>query len=68
MSRVIGVGEHVFNRGGLAHFEDFFSSHPGGVSFVFADGHVAFLSDGMSESLFQSLSTRAGGEVVNGTF
>ena len=28
-----------------AHFEDFFSSHPGGVSFVFADGHVAFLSD-----------------------
>ena len=68
MSRVIGVGEHVFNSGGEAHFEDFFSSHPGGVSFVFADGHVAFLSDGMSESLFQSLSTRAGGEVVNGTF
>ena len=67
MSRIVGVGEHVFN-GGDPHFEDFFSSHPGGVSFVFADGHVAFLSDGMSESLFQSLSTRAGGEVVNGTF
>ncbi|MBT6054826.1 MAG: DUF1559 domain-containing protein [Planctomycetaceae bacterium] len=67
MSRVVGVGEHVFNSGD-PHFEDFFSSHPGGVSFVFADGHVAFLSDGMSESLFQSLSTRAGGEVVNGTF
>ena len=50
------------------HFEDFYSSHPGGVSFVFADGHVAFLSNGMSEALFQSLSTRAGGEVVNGGY
>ena len=67
MSRVIGVGEHVFNSGD-PHFEDFFSSHPGGVSFVFADGHVAFLSDGMSESVFQSLSTRAGGEVASGSF
>ena len=68
MSRVIGVGEHVFNRGGLAHFEDFFSSHPGGVSFVFADGHVAFLSDGMSDALFASLCSRSGGEVVNGDY
>jgi prepilin-type processing-associated H-X9-DG protein len=67
MSRVVGVGEHVFNSGD-PHFEDFFSSHPGGVSFVFADGHVAFLSDGMSEALFQSLATRAGGEVVNGDY
>ena len=67
MSRVVGVGEHVFNSGD-PHFEDFFSSHPGGMSFVFADGHVAFLSDGMSESVFQSLSTRAGGEVANGSF
>ncbi|MGB0655052.1 MAG: DUF1559 domain-containing protein [Pirellulales bacterium] len=64
MSRVVGIGEHVFNSGD-PHFEDFYSSHPGGVSFVFADGHVAFLSDGMSETIFQALSTRAGGEVVN---
>ena len=55
MSRVVGVGEHVFNSGGEAHFEDYYSSHPGGVSFVFADGHVAFLSDGMSDALFASL-------------
>ena len=68
MSRVIGVGEHVFNSGGEAHFEDFFSSHPGGVSFVFADGHVAFLSDGMSDALFASLCSRSGGEVVNGDY
>ena len=68
MSRVVGVGEHVFNSGGEAHFEDYYSSHPGGVSFVFADGHVAFLSDGMSDALFSSLCTRAGGEVVNGDY
>ena len=67
MARVVGVGEHVFNSSD-PHFEDFYSSHPGGVSFVFADGHVAFLSDGMSESLFQSLSTRAGGEVLSGSY
>ena len=67
MSRVVGVGEHVFN-GGDPHFEDFFSSHPGGVSFVFADGHVAFLSDGMSDALFASLCSRSGGEVVNGDY
>ena len=67
MSRVVGVGEHVFNSGD-PHFEDFFSSHPGGVSFVFADGHVAFLSDGMSDTLFASLCSRAGGEVVNGDY
>ena len=34
MSRVVGVCEHVFS--GDRIFEDFFSSHPGGVSFVFA--------------------------------
>ena len=68
MSRVIGVGEHVFNSGGEAHFEDFFSSHPGGVSFVFADGHVSFLSDGMDDTLFASLCSRAGGEVVNSDY
>ncbi len=68
MSRVVGVGEHVFNSGGEAHFEDFYSSHQGGVSFVFADGHVAFLSDGMSDTLFASLCTRAGSEVVAGDY
>ena len=75
MSRVIGVGEHVFNSGD-PHFEDFFSSHPGGVNFVFSDGHVAFLSDGMSEELFQALCTTRsqqqhageGPEIISGDF
>ena len=64
MSRVIGVGEHVFNSGGEAHFEDFFSSHPGGVNFVFADGHVSFLSDSMSDTFFSYLCNRDDGQVL----
>jgi prepilin-type processing-associated H-X9-DG protein len=63
MSRVIGVGEHVFNSND-PHFGDFFSSHPGGVNFVFADGHVAFLSNSMTEEHFQRLCDRADGEVL----
>jgi prepilin-type processing-associated H-X9-DG protein len=42
----------------------FFSMHPGGVNFVFADGHVTFLTNEMDPQLFEDLSTRAGGEVI----
>ena len=63
MSRVIGVGAHVFNSDD-AHFEDFFSSHPGGVNFVFADGHVSFLSNSMEEDFFKHLCERDDGEVL----
>jgi prepilin-type processing-associated H-X9-DG protein len=42
----------------------FYSRHPGGVDFLFLDGHVSFLKTTMSPSLFVALSTRAGGEVV----
>ena len=45
---------------------NFSSNHPGGVNFVFADGHVQFLTVRMSPAIFQALSTRAGGEPVQG--
>ena len=67
MSRVVGIGEHMFNSSD-PHFEDFYSQHPGGISVVFADGHVAFLSGSMDETTFQALSTRAGGETISGNF
>ncbi|NBS32073.1 MAG: DUF1559 domain-containing protein, partial [Planctomycetia bacterium] len=56
-SRVVGVGEHMFNSAD-PHFEDFYSQHPSGINVVFADGHVAFISDSMTESVFQALATR----------
>lgn len=45
---------------------NFSSDHPGGVQFLFADGHVQFLTGSMSASIFQALSTRAGGEPASG--
>jgi len=67
MSRVVGVGEHMFNEAD-PHFEDFYSQHPNGMNVVFADGHVAFLQGSLEESIFQALCTRKGGEVVGSGF
>jgi prepilin-type processing-associated H-X9-DG protein len=46
----------------------FYSGHPGGVNFLFADGHVAFLKTTLSNRVFRALATRAGGEVISGEF
>ncbi len=47
-----------------AHVEDYWSRHPGGVNFLFGDGSVHFIKDSINASVYQSLATRAGGEVV----
>ncbi len=41
-----------------------YSFHPGGVSTVFADGHVAFVSESIDLITFAALVTRNGGEVA----
>ena len=43
---------------------DFSSQHAGGAHFVFADGHVQFISTSMNKLVFRALSTRAGGETI----
>ncbi len=48
-----------------AHVEDYWSHHPGGVNFLFADGSVHFIKNGITPPVFQALATRAGGEVVS---
>lgn len=45
---------------------NFNSEHPHGANFVFADGHVQFVSQSISAAIFKALSTRAGGEVIGG--
>ena len=40
------------------------SLHPGGAQFVFADGHVQFLSESIDQQLLGALTTRAEGEIV----
>jgi prepilin-type N-terminal cleavage/methylation domain-containing protein/prepilin-type processing-associated H-X9-DG protein len=52
------------NPGGEVN--QFYSRHPGGVNFVFADGHVSFLKTAMTNATFRALATRAGGEIISG--
>jgi prepilin-type processing-associated H-X9-DG protein/prepilin-type N-terminal cleavage/methylation domain-containing protein len=42
---------------------DPYSFHPGGGSFLFADGHVAFVEQSIPLEVFAALCTRAGGEL-----
>ncbi len=42
----------------------FASAHPGGANFGFADGSVKFLKNSIRLSIYCSLGSRAGGEVV----
>jgi prepilin-type processing-associated H-X9-DG protein len=42
----------------------FRSRHAGGAQFVFADGHVTFISDSINTATYRGLSTRDGGEVL----
>jgi prepilin-type processing-associated H-X9-DG protein len=44
------------DQGGLTAFR---SDHPGGGNFLFADGSVTFIRDGIDFAAYQALSTRA---------
>ena len=46
----------------------FYSHHPSGVNFLFADGHVAFLKSTLNYQVFRALATRAGGEAISGDY
>jgi prepilin-type N-terminal cleavage/methylation domain-containing protein/prepilin-type processing-associated H-X9-DG protein len=45
--------------------DDFWSLHPGGCNFLFADGSVRFIKETVNPKIFSFLSTRAGGEVIS---
>ena len=61
--RVQGAFDHVPNDP-VAHLDDFGSQHQGGAQFVLGDGHVRFVSENIDKTLYQSLGTIKGGEVV----
>ena len=44
----------------------FRSQHPGGANFLFGDGSVKFLKNGVNPTVYQSIGTRASREVVGG--
>jgi prepilin-type N-terminal cleavage/methylation domain-containing protein/prepilin-type processing-associated H-X9-DG protein len=41
------------------------SNHPGGANFAFGDGSVKFLKDTVNMTVYESLGTRNGGEVIS---
>jgi prepilin-type processing-associated H-X9-DG protein len=41
------------------------SNHPGGCNFAFSDGSVRFIKDSVNMLTYESLGTRAGGEVIS---
>jgi len=43
----------------------FASFHPGGMNFVMADGHVAFIKAYIDANVYQSLATVQGGEIIS---
>ena len=43
----------------------FYSYHSGGCNFLRVDGSVTFVSENTDKIILKSLSTRAGGEVVD---
>ncbi|QEH38334.1 putative major pilin subunit [Aquisphaera giovannonii] len=49
----------------MAHVEDYWSLHPGGVNFLLADGSVRFIKSSIHPTVYRAMATRAGGEVVS---
>jgi prepilin-type processing-associated H-X9-DG protein len=72
-STVWGINTDYMARLGLTKTEhndfnyetgcNFRSRHPGGAQFVYADGHVEFLTDDISPRLFANLGDRNGGRL-----
>ncbi len=63
MVRIVGTGDHTPNHP-LHHFDDFSSFHPSGVHFAVADGSVRRIDDHIDLAVYQSLLTRANGELA----
>ncbi len=61
--RVLGSADHVPNDP-HHHFDDFSSMHTGGAQFGLCDGSVRFVSENIDRTVYQSVSTISGGEVV----
>jgi prepilin-type N-terminal cleavage/methylation domain-containing protein/prepilin-type processing-associated H-X9-DG protein len=60
-----GEGHGPNSPSGLAHGDQYWAMHPGGANFLFTDGSVRFIKELVGFTIFQSLATKAGGEVLS---
>lgn len=60
-----GEGHGPNSPSGIAHADQYWSFHPGGANFLFADGSVRYVKAMVGFRIFQAIATRAGGEVVS---
>jgi prepilin-type N-terminal cleavage/methylation domain-containing protein/prepilin-type processing-associated H-X9-DG protein len=60
-----GEGHGPNSPSGQAHGDQYRSYHPGGANYLFGDGSVRFIKEQIGFTIFQSLATRAGGEILS---
>ncbi len=60
-------GPHLPNDNIVTDADAMSSAHTGGVQFLFGDGSVRIITNGIAQVTYDALATRAGGEVVDGS-
>ena len=64
-SHAILTTAHGINGHNWSTLNGVYSHHPDGAQFLFADGHVRYVSETIDQFILDALTTRSGGEVLS---